>query len=226
MRLLAGRVGELDVRPVLGRGALERGAHRVAVDQPPPVAAGAGEQHRRLDAGLRAEQVVHAPHRLGRHLVLEHDHPRRDAERRHLLEVQHALRRDVAAIDADADAVRLRVRADDPQGVLQPDRLGVHQVAQQRRRAHLRHEAVHHLVLGLGERRVERLAGAHHLVADGADRLEQLRVQELGGVVRRELECPFAAPPTKRASSRMRLHTSTGARPQAELGVARRGLAS
>ena len=32
--------------------------------------------------------------------------------------------------------VGLRVRPDDAQGVFQPDRLGVHQVAQQRRRAH------------------------------------------------------------------------------------------
>src|SRR5205085_1609292 len=95
-------------------------------------------------------------------LVLEDDLPRRDAELPHPLEVQHALPGDVAAVHPDPDAVGLGVRADHPQGVLQADRLRVHQVAQQRGGAPPAAEPVHQLVLRLRGAFVAWITGAKY----------------------------------------------------------------
>ena len=114
---------------------------------------------------------------------------------------------------------RFGMRPDHAQGVLQADRLGIHQIAQQRRRAHRGDEAVHHLVLGLGQGAVERLGGAHHLMADGADGLEQFGIEKLGGVVGGE---PAAAADVA-GQQQDDIGDLVGSGAQAELGVARRG---
>jgi hypothetical protein len=204
---------------VAGGAALEGGGERVAVDQLPPVAAGAGEEHGRLLAGRLTEVVVDLVNHLRRHLVLEDDRPRRDAQLAHLAEVEDALLGQVARIDADADLVGFGVSLHHPQGVLQADRLRVYQVAQERGPAHLGDKAVHHRVLGVAERAVERLARRHHLVADGADRLEEVRPQEFRGVVRRE--APAAADVAGQEQDEVGQLVRRGA--QAELGVARCG---
>jgi hypothetical protein len=88
-------------------------------------------------------------------------------------------------------------------------------VAEQRRGAHSCDEAVHHLVLGLGKRLVQGLVGAHHLVTDGANRLEEFRIEELRRVVRGET----GAAADKTSQEQNQIGLLVGRRPQSEFGI-------
>ena len=169
---------------MVARGAaLERRGDRIPVHQPPPVTAGPGKKHGRFLTGRLAKVIVDTAYDLRCYLVLENDEPRLNPQGPHLLKIEDALLRKISGIDADTDLVGIRVRADDAQRVLQPNGVGIHQIAKQRSLAHGRDKAVHHLVFRSCQRAVKRLVGTHHFMPDGSDRAKQLRIHELRRVI-------------------------------------------
>src|SRR5437868_685148 len=70
-RLLAGAIGELNIRMRAGGTALESGRQRVAVNELPPVTARPWKEHGRLLPCRLAEVIVDPADHLRRDLILE-----------------------------------------------------------------------------------------------------------------------------------------------------------
>jgi len=190
------------------------------VDQLPPIAAGAGKEHRRLLFPSSREKDVVKRASLVRGLTSSSNTISRGSRPCFFIDSKYSTHcpGDMsAAIDADADAGRFRMRADDAEARFSRPTDSASTRSHRSDAVPMRgDEAVHHVELGL-RRASGRTTARRNIISWPMVPIDwkSSGYMNSAGVVRGEL--PAAADETGR-ESRIRLQTSTGRGSQPELG--------